>query len=366
MSGSLIPAGCGRITPEMLPLVALSQEEIDQIAAVVPGGWANIQDIYPLAPLQEGILFHHLMGGEGDVYLLSGLLGFDSRARLDGFLAAFDAVIGRHDILRTAVLWEDLPEPVQVVLRHAPLPVEEVELEVGGGDGAAQLRARFDARRCRLDVRRAPLLRVVIARDPRSGGWLLLLQFHHLVMDHTTLEIVLEEIASHLRGEAERLAAPLPFRSYVAQARLGMSREQHETFFRGMLGKVEEPTAPFGLLDAQGDGSEIAEARIELAPELAERLRSLARALGVSAASLFHVAFAQLLARSCGRSDVVFGTVLFGRLQGGDGADRALGLFINTRCRCGLRLASRAWWRACARCSGTSRSCCVTSMRRWR
>ncbi|MFN5410404.1 AMP-binding protein, partial [Bradyrhizobium sp.] len=330
MSGSLIPAGCGRITPELLPLVTLSQAEIDRIAAAVPGGCANIQDIYPLAPLQEGILFHHLLGGEGDVYLLSGLLGFDSRARLDGFLAAFDAVIGRHDILRTAVLWEELPEPVQVVLRHAPLPVEEVELDVGGGDVAAQLRARFDARRCRLDVRRAPLLRVFIARDPQSGGWLLLLQFHHLVMDHTGLEILSEEIASHLRGEAERLAMPLPFRTYVAQARLGMSREQHETFFRGMLGKVEEPTAPFGLLDAQGDGSEIAEARIELAPELAERLRSQARALGVSAASLFHVAFAQVLARSCGRSEVVFGTVLFGRLQGGEGADRTLGLFINT------------------------------------
>ncbi|MFN5410714.1 AMP-binding protein, partial [Bradyrhizobium sp.] len=327
---NLIPAGCGRITPELLPLVTLSQAEIDRIAAAVPGGFASIQDIYPLAPLQEGILFHHLLGGEGDVYLLSGLLGFDSRARLDGFLAAFDAVIGRHDILRTAVLWEELPEPVQVVLRHAPLPVEEVALDAGGGDGAAQLRARFDARRCRLDVRRAPLLRVVIARDPRSEGWLLLLQFHHLVMDHTGLEILSEEIASHLRGEAERLSAPLPFRTYVAQARLGMSREQHETFFREMLGKVEEPTAAFGLLNVQGDGSSVEEARQVLSSELAERLRRQARVLGVSAASLFHVAFAQLLARSCGRSEVVFGTVLFGRMQGGEGAERTPGVFINT------------------------------------
>ena len=330
VSGDIIPAGCERITPEMLPLVTLSQAEIDRIAAAVPGGCANIQDIYPLAPLQEGILFHHLLGGEGDVYLLSGLLGFDSRARLDGFLAAFDAVIGRHDILRTAVLWEELPEPVQVVLRHAPLPVEEVELDVGGGDGAAQLRARFDARHDRLDVRRAPLLRVVIAHDPRSGGWLLLLQFHHLVMDHTTLEIVLEEIQAHLAGEEASLAAPLPFRSFVAQARLGMSREQHETFFREMLGKVEEPTAAFGLLNVQGDGSSVEEARQVLSSELAERLRRQARVLGVSAASLFHVAFAQLLARSCGRSEVVFGTVLFGRMQGGEGAERTPGVFINT------------------------------------
>ena len=71
-----IPPGCNAIRPEMVTLVELKQSEIDRIAEMTPGGAANIQDIYPLAPLQEGLLFHHLMSSQGDTYLLSSLLAF--------------------------------------------------------------------------------------------------------------------------------------------------------------------------------------------------------------------------------------------------------------------------------------------------
>ena len=325
---NLIPSGCEAVLPEMLPLIALTAGEIEGIVSAVPGGAANVQDIYPLAPLQEGILFHHLMETEGDPYLLVYLFSFDTRARLDSYIGAIRFVIDRHDILRTAVLWEGLPEPVQVVWRQAFLEVEEVE--VAGDDASQQLYARFDPRHFRIDVRRAPLFRMYVTYDRENDRWLLLQLLHHLAGDHTTLEVLQAEVQAYLLGQAEQLPAPLPFRNLVAQARQGISREEHEAFFRKMLGDVDEPTAPFGLLDVHGDGTEIEEAHLELDNELARRLRAQARRMGVSAASLCHLAWAQVLAKVSGREDVVFGTVLFGRMQGSEGSDRVMGLFINT------------------------------------
>src|SRR6202034_817536 len=104
----------------------------------------------------------------------------------------------------------------------------------------------------------------------------------------------------------------------------------HETFFQKMLGDVTEPTTPFELLNVQGDGTGVVEARRVVDGTLASRLRISARKLGVSAASICHVAWAQVLARVTGRGDVVFGTVLFGRMQGGAGSDRVMGLYMNT------------------------------------
>ncbi|MGH7619209.1 MAG: non-ribosomal peptide synthetase, partial [Gemmatimonadaceae bacterium] len=321
------------VTPDSLSLVQLTQRDVDRIAAVVSGGLDNIQDIYPLAPLQEGILFHHLMVSDGDPYLMPSLMSFESKARLSAYLSAFQALIDRHDILRTAVVWDGLPEPVQVVLRRAMLHVEEVELDSREGSVADQLRARFDPRRMRLDVRQAPMLRAYIAKDERpdgTDGWLLLMLRHHLVSDHRTREILQEEIAAHLMGEADRLPAPVPFRNFITRTLQGAGREQHETFFREMLGDVSEMTAPYGLVDVHRDGTEIRQARRRVDDRIAKRLRARARALEVSVGALCHVAWAQVLARVSGRTDVVFGTVLFGRMQAGARAERILGMLINT------------------------------------
>jgi arthrofactin-type cyclic lipopeptide synthetase B len=325
-----IPAGCQTITPEMLPLVELAQEEIERIVSTVPGGAANVQDIYPLAPLQEGILFHHLMGRKGDPYLVGNVARVDTRTRLDAYLKGLQAVIDRHDILRTAVIWEGLSEPVQVVWRKAELPVEKIELDAAAGDVAEQLYARFNPRHYRIELNKAPLVRIYIAEDKKNGRWVMMQLLHHLVGDNSTAGVIESEIQAHLLGQTDGLPTAVPFRNLVAQARLGVTREEHEAFFRKMLGDVEEPTAAFGLLEVQGDGTGIEKAHILLDKDLAGRVRQRARKLGISPASLFHVAWAKVLAQTSGRDDVVFGTVVFGRMQGDAGSDRAMGLFINT------------------------------------
>ncbi|MDC9606952.1 non-ribosomal peptide synthetase [Xenorhabdus griffiniae] len=329
---NLIPEDCTAITPDMLPLVSLSQAEIDAIVATVSGGTSNVQDIYPLAPLQEGILFHYRMQAQGDTYLLQSLLAFNSRDRLASFLAALQQVINRHDILRTAVYWQGLEQPVQVVWRQAQLTIHEF-IPATPDDIPAQLQADTDPRQHRINLNHAPLFAADIAHDPLQNEWLLALRFHHLVSDHMTLDLIFAEIAQILQGQ-QTLPAALPYRNFIAQI-LNAPATEHEAYFRAQLADIDAPTAPFGVLsipDNQtlSDGNAITEARLSLPAELAEAIRSQARRLGINQSVLFHVAWAQVLAHTSGRDDVVFGSVLLGRLQGGAGVGQILGMFINT------------------------------------
>ncbi|MEJ2075381.1 MAG: amino acid adenylation domain-containing protein [Reinekea sp.] len=316
-----INADTSQITPDMLPLVELTQANIDWIVSSVPGGVRQIQDIYPLTPLQEGVLYHYLLAESNDPYLNSSLLAFDTGQRLEAFIASLNRVIARHDILRTTVRWEGLPQPVQVVLRNATLTATHVRLTPETGDAADQL---FSMKLNRLDLHQAPLLNLLTARDEVNDRWLLCMQHNHLCIDHTTLDILLNEIQADWRGELDQLPASIPFRNHVAQVRAREAVTDDEIFFRQQLADVDEPTLPYGLTDS----AKIEEAILPLPDTLARRIRQQARQNGISTASLFHLAWGRLISVLSGRDDIVFGTVLLGRLQ--DGGEQIPGVFINT------------------------------------
>lgn len=325
----LIPQNCDVITPEMLPLVQLEPEQIERVVREVPGGVGNIEDIYPLAPLQEGILFHHLTGKQGDAYARSILFCVSSRERVDRLAQALQEVVNRHEILRSAVLWEHLPRPVQVVYRRAPLPVEVLPLNPRVSP-VQQLTPRMRAQQQPLDLRKAPLIRLEIASDQEGSQWYVLLHTHHLVFDNQSLSTMLSEVLAHIEGRAHSLPTPVPYRNYVAQTVAYAETHDAEAFFRAKLADVRESTALFGISDVHGDGGGAHEASKRLEPNLSKRLRTQARRRAMSAATLFHAAWALVVSQTSGRDDIVFGTVLLGRLQADTALQQTLGMFINT------------------------------------
>ena len=227
-----IPAACEAITPEMLPLVKLRRRGDRAHRRTGAGGRGQHPGHLSAGAAAGGHSLPPPDGARGRPLSVARALRLRQPRAAGRYLEALQAVIDRHDILRTAVLWEGLAEPVQVVWRAARLKVEEVRLDPAEGDIARQLAARFDPRRYRLDVSQAPLLRIFIAEDRANARWVMLLLFHHLVIDHTALEVMQQEVQAHLLGQAEKLPAPLPFRNFVAQARLGVAREEHEAYFQ--------------------------------------------------------------------------------------------------------------------------------------
>ncbi|KAG0199416.1 hypothetical protein BGX28_007333 [Mortierella sp. GBA30] len=312
----------------MLPLISLDQTDIDRIIDQVPGGGTNVQDIYALSPLQDGILFHHMMAKSGDPYILFVSMSFESRESLDQYLTTVQEIINRHDILRTSFIWEKLSTPAQVVWRHVSLSITELQLDPAVGPIADQLKQMFNPRNHRMDLTQAPLLRFIVAQEG-DGRWILLKLLHHLISDHSSLDVMRSEIHAFSEGQGDTLPPAKPYRNLIAQALLGVSQEEHERFFKEMLGNIDNPSLPFGITDVHGDGSRITESRQMLSQDMNSRLRSQAKTLGVSVASLCHVAWALVIAWTSKQQRVVFGTVLFGRTQAATSSGGIMGPFIN-------------------------------------
>ena len=317
------------ITPDLLPLVRLTQAEIDHIGGGVDGGVDNVQDIYPLAPLQEGILFHHRLQETGDAYLLHVLLAFDTLARSEAFLAAMQAVIDRHDILRTAVVWEQLSEPMQVVWRQAKLPVEIRRFDPAQGPVAEQLVESLPPAAHAPEPEPGSVaargagrgwgpLAVAVTVSPSGDG-------SHHAGGHAR-----RDRGAPAGDPASRCLPAVPFRNFVAQARGGLSPAEHEAFFRDMLGTMETPTLPFGLVDVRGDGSRIGEASWNCHGIWRCGYGARAGVWGRRRRDcvIWH-------GRWCCRAAAIRTTWSSGRYclagcRAGEGVERALGMFINT------------------------------------
>ncbi len=297
----------------------------------------NVEDVYPLTPLQQGMLFHALQGPAGGVYVER--LSCTMRGDLDlaAFRQAWNAVLVRHPILRTAFLWEDLEDPLQIVRAKVSLPWHEEDWRhLSGAEQAGKLGAFLgqDLERG-FRVEKAPLMRLNLFRlEERS--WRLVWSHHHLVLDGWARVLVLRDVfqlyEAFRRGDAPELPIPRPFRDYVAWLQQ-QDLVAAEAFWRRELAGFAAPT-PLGMARPGSapfrPEGETGEHEILLPARLTARLQDLARRERLTLNTLLQGAWALLLSRSSGEPDVVFGTVVSGRPAELAGVESMVGLFINT------------------------------------
>ncbi|WP_460860578.1 non-ribosomal peptide synthetase [Rheinheimera gaetbuli] len=279
--------------------------------------------------MQEGILFHHMMSTKGDPYVMPMLFKIKHREAFESFLIALRFVMARHDVLRTAILWDGVSVPVQVVYRQAELPVTWLSAPKDT-DVESHMQSLCAPEIQQMDITQGPLLNLQVMNDQNNEQHFVLLQLHHMITDHIGLEVIQQEIAAFEQGKDTRLTTPVPYREFIAHTQYQARHSDAEDYFKKILADVEEPTIPFNLSGINGDGSQIIELKEAVPAQINRQLRQLAKSLKVSPATLFHSAWAVLLGACCDRQDVVFGTVVSGRLQGARGAESMLGVFINT------------------------------------
>ncbi|HEX9336593.1 MAG TPA: condensation domain-containing protein, partial [Pseudonocardiaceae bacterium] len=291
------PTAGGR-TPSDFPLARLDQAEVDRLA----GDGRDIEDVYPLTPMQAGMVFHSIAEGGYVSQIHMRLSGVTDPA---AFRAAWQRVVDRTPTLRTSVIWEGVAEPVQVVRRAVRLPISQ------------------DASTEGIDLTTAPLMRlglVPLPGDEVELAW----TFHHVLLDGWSAAAVFGEVCAEYIGGAEPVVRR-PFRGYLAWLRRQDPRPAEDHWRRVLAGVTPTPL-PY---DRQANLSAQLGSTVRVTLPV-EPLRAVAQHNGLTLNTILQGAWALLLARHSGHADVVFGTTVSGRPADLPGVESMIGLFINT------------------------------------
>jgi len=181
----------------------------------------NTEDFYPLAPMQEGMLFHTVYAPDSGVYVTQQSYTLNGRLDVESFMRAWREVIERHSILRTFFVWEGVKKPVQIVQRQVELPlIQEDWRALSSAAQTQKWEARIQAERARgFVLAEAPLLRLVLVRvaeDTHQFLW----SFHHLLLDGWSVFLVLKEVLAIYQslslGREPQLQRSRPYKDYIA------------------------------------------------------------------------------------------------------------------------------------------------------
>ncbi|MEV8378875.1 amino acid adenylation domain-containing protein [Kribbella sp. NPDC056861] len=280
-----------------------------------------VVDIYPLAPLQQGLLFHAQLEPDSGAYLQQVTLSLHGNVAKDRLRTAWSAVVDRHPALRTGFVAANLDDPVQVVAAPPSVP-EWAEVDWRGLDSATALQEFLaDDRRRPFSLTDPPLMRLTLAQVG-DAEHLLVWTVHHLVLDGWSLPLVLADLAAYYRG-TDPGPAPRPFRDFV-----GWQREVDLTaakdFWRTELAGFDTPTPlPIGT----PEGASFAEVTVS---RPVEALQAMARREHLTLNTVIQGCWAILLGIHGRTDDVVYGAAVAGRPAELPGSERMVGMFINT------------------------------------
>ncbi|MFE4502176.1 amino acid adenylation domain-containing protein [Rhodococcus sp. NPDC056743] len=327
--------------PERLrqPLVTVDSDRRTRLDILSPG-W---RDVLPLGPLQEGMYFQSVLDGAGgtDVYHMQPRFEFSAEANLDvsALRAAGDALLRRYPNLRAGFTHAGFDAPVQFVPQAARLPFREVDLSdtaVGQIDSA--VKALDEAEFATVfDLSAPPLIRMVLARLPGGGAHLAFTQ-HHLLTDGWSQTLMYAELFAlyeYARSNGtdpvqldSALETPADFRDHLRWI-TEADRPEALASWQRYLADLEQPT----LVGGTGSGGSAplpVFTRVVLDQSISRDVRDLARKTGVTLSTVVSTAWGLALRTVTGRDDVVFGSTVSGRTPEVDGADRMVGLALNT------------------------------------
>ncbi|MNF24246.1 Linear gramicidin synthase subunit D [compost metagenome] len=317
--------GNAGVTPSDFPLANLGQAQLDRL----PVSPALIEDIYPLSPMQQGMLFHTLQAGEAALYINQMAVQVEG-LDIERFVAAWNSVIERHEILRTG-FWADnaLAEPLQVVYRQAPLAARILDWQ-GRDVSQAELDALASAD-CAVgfDLLTAPLTRLTLVK--LEGQRLQLIwTSHHILMDGWSNSRLLGEVFSVYNGQVPPTKRG-HYRDYIQWLKQ-QPRDSLEQFWTEKLRDLEGTTTLASSLAPRPPATLEGHGALYLNWDAAQthRLREQAQQWRVTPNTLIQATWLLLLQRYTGQQSLCFGATVAGRPAGLPGAEDMLGLFINT------------------------------------
>nr|UYH37512.1 AMP-binding protein [Myxococcaceae bacterium MCy9487] len=294
----------------------------------------QVEQIYPLSPSQQGMLYESLAAAESGIHveqLVWRMAGPLDEAALE---RAWQQVVDRHAVLRTCFAWKQQSEPVQVVLPRVSVTLRSHDLRaLTPAEQQQRLEAELEADRLRgFKPAKAPLMKLSLFRN-RDDEARLVWTFHHLLLDGWCLPLLLQEVLScyqsYLQGQVPRLGQSRPFRDYVAWLKR-QDPEAARTFWAERLRAFTRPT-PLGRPAEQGEpGSGYGVVHARLPPSETATLLAKLKQHHLTPSSFFQGLWAVLLSRYSGHTDVVFGTTVSGRPPELEGVESIIGPFINT------------------------------------